>query len=40
MSNMLSMEERKNYKRMTAITVFFVAVLMISNIVSTKILDL
>jgi hypothetical protein len=32
--------EQKNYKLITLISVFFVAVLMISNIVSTKILDL
>jgi len=30
---------QKNYKFITLITVFFVAVLMISNITSTKILD-
>ena len=34
------MNEQKNYKLITVIAVFFVAVLMISNIVSTKILDL
>jgi len=34
------MERKKNYKYITLISVFFVAVLMISNIVSTKILDL
>ena len=34
------MEERKNYRWITVISVFFVAVLMISNIASTKILDL
>ncbi len=32
--------ERKNYRYLTLITVAFVAVLMISNIVSTKVLDL
>lgn len=32
--------EQKNYKLITLISVFFVAVLMISNIVSTKILNL
>ncbi len=36
----LGMERQKNYKYITLISVFFVAVLMISNIVSTKILDL
>ncbi|MCX6823577.1 MAG: queuosine precursor transporter [candidate division SR1 bacterium] len=34
------MERQKSYKYITLISVFFVAVLMISNIVSTKILDL
>lgn len=33
------MNEQKNYKFITLISVFFVAVLMISNITSTKILD-
>lgn len=35
-----AMNEKKNYKWITMISVFFVVVLMISNIVSTKILDL
>lgn len=33
------MKQEKNYKLITLITAFFVAVLMISNIVSTKIVD-